>query len=344
MDDDLDIQSSDPPLTDEDEEEKPASAPPDEGEPAEEEPAEEPAEEPEAAGEEKEEEEEEEEPEAINTLADMAKEFEVDEDTLTSHVKVQLADGSEVSLKDVIESYKEAPAVTRIAEQVAADQEALKVRTQEVEKKETEGLQQLAAMTDALLSEFEGEKIDWAKLEEEDSLLYLKKRDEYTRKRHTIGQALDRLRAADTEWNRKQEEGRDQYGREEARKLVAAHPTWSDSRTGQPTEAGIAAAKQIDAFLLACGYTQDEIDRDLIDHRQIDIVYQASELDRLKKKVPLARKRVREAPKSVLTARSQRREGSGKAERSQALRRRLAKTGAEDDAAAAIMDADILDL
>jgi hypothetical protein len=319
---------------------KPAAKPTDD-KPEEPEPKAEEEEEAEA-GEEKPEEEEAADADKIETLADLAREFDVEEATLTDHLQVALEDGTSVPLSSVISAYKEAPAAARIAQEVLTERETLRARSEELNQKETAGLQQLAGMVDILLGEIEGQRMtpaEFAKLEEEDPLLYLKKRDEHQRKSGAIAQAIQRLRQADTDQTAAAQKADADYRNAEARQVAAAHPEWVNPTTGNVTEAGMAAAKQIDAMLISHNYTQEEIDRDLVDRRQIEICWKASEYDRMKNKAPLALKRARkEGGEKVLKARARRGPDAHSKEKSQALRRRLAKTGSEEDAAEAILD------
>ncbi len=317
---------------DDEPEEKPDDEPDDE-------PEEKPDDEPDDKGEGKDE------PDAIETLADLAKEFDVDEATLTNHLQIEIADGENVPLSSVIAAYKDAPRAAEIAREVETEREALTARGVELTKKESEGIQELAAVTDVLLTQIEGEeKIDWARLEAEDKLLYLTKREEFQRKRGAIAQGIQKLRAHETEQAGVQQREKDEFGIAEARKVAAAHPDWVNS-AGRPNDVGIAAAKQIDAYLISQGYTQEDIDEQLVDHRQIQIAWKASEFDRLETKVKLRRREGAKKPskgRKTLTARSTRPAGTRSTERSQKLRRRLANTGSDEDAAAAILD--VIDL
>jgi len=284
-------------------------------------------------------------PEAIETLADLAKEFDVDEASLTDHIQIETADGEKVPLSAVLTAYRDAPRAAEIARDVETTRATLQTRGDELAKKETEGLQNLAALADVLLAEIEGDTVDWKQLEVDDKLLYLTKKDEFAKKREAVGHALTRLRTHDTESSANFQRERDEFAAAESGKVAAKHPEWLNQTTGQANEVGIAAAKQIDSYLMSQGYTMQEIDAELIDHRQIETVWEASEYRRLKAKMGLRRKggEKKGQKTKTLTARS-RREGSetGK-QKSKALRRRLQKTGSESDAVESILDMGLLD-
>jgi hypothetical protein len=304
-------------------------------------------EEPEGEGEEKPDAEGEEEPaaasegeetDAIHTLGDLAKAFEVDEAALAEHLMVPVGE-EQVPLSDVINAYTSQPDVALGRAELEQERQAFYDQRNEFQTKENDGLAKLAGVTDRMLKVLEGTKrteVEWAQLKEEDPIQYAIEREEYREKQELVAQGLQSLREADTQRTQQEKADFEQYAQAETKKVFQARPEWWDTMTNSPSQAGVEAANLVDSYLKELGYTAQEIDM-IVDSRQVLAMYDAARGRQLSKKVELSAKKVRKAPGKVITPRGKTDEADGKRERSDSLRRNLAKTGTVEDAAAVFL-------
>jgi len=291
----------------------------------------------------KEEDEDKGEDDALETLADLAEDYGTDEATLLSTLQVPLADGTTIPLGEVISTYKDAPEAARIAAEVRDEKTSLAERSAAVAGREKDGMQQIAGLLDALITEVEGDTAALERLKDTDQLAYLQQKDALQTKRGIVAQGIQKLRQMDTDQTQRSNEELHTYRVEQARQVARDFPDWVNATSGEASELGLAAAKEIDAHLLSQGYTQEEIDNDLVDARQIKIVWQAAQYKKQAAKAKkINRKLVRQGSKKTLRARTAR-AGDGKKTKGAALRRRARTSGSDRDAAAVIFDSDILD-
>lgn len=269
---------------------------------------------------------------AFSTVADLAKEFGVKPDEFLASVAVDGPNGTQVPLADALESWRNGGMDSDARKAFETEQATFREREQKFRAQEAEGLTALTAATDRLLSTIEAEpKIDWAQLEKDDPLEYVRQRQKAQERREALGEAIGRIRAAESEQAQRQQEEFVNFQRAEARKAVEAFPAWKDKQVATK------AMNQVTSWLRSNGWSDEEMNQ-LADHRLIIGAWKASEYDRLKAAKPAKLKKARGAPKAVpLHARR----GKGQDTRTrQRLRRTLERTG-DDRVAAKLLEAHV---
>lgn len=168
------------------------------------------------------------------------------------------------------------------------------------------------------------QQLDWAKMEQEDPVLYLQMRE-----RHRS--ALDNKRAAQEERQRLQQQEQSEaverltnLRTKEMERLVAAKPEWKDPVKAKP------AMEAIKQYGISQGYSEQEM-RSILDHRSILILEKAKKFDEYMKANPIKMK-VANVPKVTKPGVSKE-PGSEKAARSAEARKQHRKEGSVRSAA-----------
>ena len=263
----------------------------------------------------------------VETLSDLAKAFDVEEDEFLDHLQVPSRDGEgTVPLAEVIQAYKSQPANS---EEARLHYEGL---GQQLQSEHDQRLGDLQKVTAALIAQVEAEPdVDWEMLRETDPGQYLKERESRDARRADVQRSLD---AMDAEMKRRDGESETQHQswrQEQVQTLYRLRPDWKEADKGR------VAMTEVTDYLVKTGYPQDQIDA-LEDARSILTVWRAAQWEKLQAKKPGVKKRLRLLPR---TLRAGAREDAAvlseeqeKAKGVEKLRNRLADTGSVDDAAA----------
>lgn len=263
----------------------------------------------------------------VETLSDLAKAFEVEEEEFLNHLQVPSRDGEgTVSLSEVIDSYTSQPANN---EEARLHYEGL---GQQLQGEHDQRLGDLQKITAALIAQVESEPdVDWEMLRETDPGQYLKERESRDARRSDVQRSLD---AMDTEMKRRGAESETQrqtWRQEQVKTLYRLRPDWQEADRGR------VAMTEVTDYLAKTGYPQEEIDA-LEDARSILTVWRAAQWEKLQAKKPEMKKRLRLLPRTLrsgarddVAALSEEQENTKKRDQ---LRDRLTETGSVNDAAA----------
>jgi len=267
--------------------------------------------------------------EAIDSLSDLAKAFEVEEQDFLEHLQVPSRDGEgTVSLSDVITAYQSQPANDEESRQ------RIEAVTSEMRQEHDQRLMDQQKLTAALIAQVEAEPdVDWDMLRTSDPGQYLKEKESRDARRADIQRSLDSM---DEEMRRRQEQSEKQHAewqQEQVQTLYRLRPDWKDPEVGR------SAMSEVTEYLKKSGYPEEQI-ASLEDARSILTVWRAAQWERLQAQKPEVKKRLRLLPRTLragarddASAMSIEKE---EAEKQQALRGRLSETGSVDDAAALI--------
>ncbi len=263
----------------------------------------------------------------VETISDLARAFEVEEDEFLNHLQVPSRDGEgTVSLSEVMEAYASQPANN---EEARLHYEGL---GQQLQGEHDQRLGDLQKLTAAMIAQVEAEPdLDWEMLRETDPGQYLKERESREARRGDVQRSLD---AMDTEMKRRDADAATQHQtwqQEQVQSLYRLRPDWKDAEMGR------TAMSEVTDYLTSTGYPQEQIDA-LEDARSILTVWRAAQWEKLQAKKPEVKKRLRLLPRTLRSgARDDRAvlsEEQEKAKQREQLRSRLTDTGSVDDAAA----------
>ena len=272
----------------------------------------------------------------IETFAQLAEDFGVDEDVLTTTLRTEI-NGEDVSLKELVDSYTASPLTEEVRREASEERDQYRAKLAEVHQREDAGFRELADTTQRMISMLEEKgrtEAEWAELREDDPLNYAIERDAWREKQELVGQSLHQLREADTRRAGEEQEKWQELVSQETQNVFNARPEWWDAKNNKPSDEGIAAAELIEGYLTKLGYSGEE-QNVMIDHRSILMAHAAARGEKLQSGIKLAKKRVKDAPTKVLRkgGASDADGASGDNRQREALRRRLASSGDEDVAA-----------
>lgn len=268
-----------------------------------------------------------EEEEPVETISDLARAFEVDEQEFIDHLQVPARDGEgTVSLSEVISAYQAQPADN---EQARLHLETV---SQQLQSEHDQRLGELQKLTATLIAQVEAEPdVDWEMLRETDPGQYLKERESRDARRSDVERSL---KAMDDEMKRREAKHEEEQGvwrQEQVQTLYRLRPDWKDQDTGRQ------AMTEVTDYLVQTGYPQEQIDA-LEDARSILTVWRAAQWEKLQAKKPGVKKRLRLLPRTLRTGAREDAavlsEEHAEKEKQTQLRERLAETGSVDDAAA----------
>ena len=270
----------------------------------------------------------------ISTLADVAKEFGVEEPAFLAAIQIDGADGAKIPLAQVVEEWRNRG--TTVDPATTQRTQALEQREAQVREKEELGLNQLRLLTEQLVATIETEDpIDWKALREGgDPIAYMEARERADRRRAAIEGAVNRLRKGDADRLAAQAQANEKLAHEQATWAKQAMPEWQDRTKAE------AAMKQVNQWLASNGpgraFAPEEIAQ-ILDARYVITAWKASEYDRLVKAKPAALKKLNGLPKPVRPGASAelRRPGTPAQDPKEikTLRRRLRESGSVQDAA-----------
>ena len=268
------------------------------------------------------------EPEPIRSFADLAKRLEIDEMELSKLLTVKGRDDKDVSLHDLLSEHR-AP---RPDKAQAERQLARLAELEAGEQQRAQAMQALAQAAQGLAQRLKTQQPDWATLERANPQEYISQRLKWMDHLQQLEAADRQLQAEHQRQSAEQQRQLQAFRREQAEKMRAAVPEWSDLKVME-TDLGKVAQ-----FLLSRGVTQDEI-AGLSDHRDWLIARDAMRWQELQDQKPALQKKLAALPKVIAPG------AAGGADRGSAAQRakaegemlgRLKESGKAEDAAALI--------
>jgi hypothetical protein len=264
----------------------------------------------------------------VETFAELAQRLELDEETLAKHLKVTGRDGEQVTLHDVLSAYrKPAPEAVEFEKQ--------RERLTDLESKEhgwVSAAEELRQTAQAFANQMRASEPNWEQVKQQSPERYLELRLQWVERQQQIERAAEQYEAHQRKIAEQEALKVQSFRVEQARKLKASRPEWSDQNT---FERDLDRTAQ---FLMKNGVSQDEINQ-LSDHRDWSIAHKAMLYEELQAKKPETLKRVKQLPKLVApgVARGPDR-GSAKVheQEGEQILARLKETGSSADARAAI--------
>jgi hypothetical protein len=266
----------------------------------------------------------------VNTMADLAKMFDVDEVELLTHLQVDNGKGEQVPLARVIETYRKAPESVLQFDKLQAREQEFEAETVQYRTRADEQLKAMVAQTQSLIDTNNEEfaNIDWARLQVEDASQYLILKERHRERAGKIQATLDQMKKVDEGRNAELAAAAARNRSHEISKLHAAMPDWVDPKIAN------VAMQETNAYLLEIGYDQEKINK-IIDHRDLLVAHEASQYRKLQKQAPQKIEKLRSLPgtKSVLRSTARRDTASAAQKNARKNMDRLRKTGDERDAA-----------
>lgn len=270
----------------------------------------------------------------IETLSDLAAAFEVEEQAFLQHIQVDGPNGERVPLSDVVSAYQKAPEAVRISSEVQQRKQELDKLTEQTRKEHDEKLLELQSLTERMVAKLEQDAQKYSKeelerLKAEDPQRYLIVVDEMRQQREAFQAAHRKLSEEAQRREQKMAEERESWMRSEAQQLAEKLPEWTKDQQLMQRE-----VQEINDFLKSNGFQDEDLEA-LYDHRYVLIARKAMLYDQLQKRKPeLLREKVYSKPKRTLRAQARPGQGAEQARQVEADKKRLAKSGRVEDAAA----------
>lgn len=267
---------------------------------------------------------------AIDTLADLAKMFEVEESELLSSLHIASENGERIPLAKIIETYKNAPEAARNREAFKAREAAFESEAVQLRMRTDESIRELAIHSQVLLDMTNEEfaDINWNQLKVEDPAQYVFMKERQRERGEAIQAAIEKMKSLDGQ--RKTEMATAVHANRSAEisRLHAKMPEWVNPEIAQVAMAETAT------FLTDAGFTQDEINN-ISDHRYLLVAYDAAQYRKLQKQAPEKLSKLRGLPKTKSVLRSTARRDPSRDAQSNVQKKfdRLKQTGDERDAA-----------
>jgi hypothetical protein len=266
----------------------------------------------------------------VTTLDGLAQALELTPEELTSSIQITTQDGEQVPLSAVIEQFGKPAGPQQTPAEVQQAVAQFETHRTKLQQEHDAKLGELQQLTGQLIGQIEAEKdIDWAKLEEEDPVEYVKQRQKALDRRETVRASMETMRAEAEKRQADEQKTYQEWRQAEAQKILVAMPQWADPEKAKPD------MEMLGKYLERTGFTPEEIDRGgaLNDSRYLITAFKAAQYDLLQRKKKVTVKKVRTLPKMVKGG--ARREATREDVRKRAAQRaKLKETGSVQDAAA----------
>lgn len=265
--------------------------------------------------------------EQINTLAELASVYEVDEAELAAHIQIEGPDGQTHSLQDALTAFREGPSESDAAS-AAVEAHIAESR----QKIDTQMAQMVDATKQLIVRIQRDEQIDWNALKQSDPTGYIERREQLDQDRADAQSAFAAFDEEETRRATENEGLQEQRRKDQARLILRRMPKWRDEKVAA------AATADMQQYLQSNGFGEEDFNS-LVDANQIITVWKAAQFDKLQAKIkkPGALKRLRGIPsrKSLAaTARSEAPAVDAGAQKRQGLVDTLRDSGNEADFAA----------
>lgn len=272
-----------------------------------------------------------EEDEQINTLAELASVYEVDEAELAAHIQIEGPDGESHSLQEALTAFREGPSESDAASA------AVTAHIAESRQKIDEQMAQMLDTTKHLLVRINrDEQIDWAALKQNDPTGYIERREQLDQDNADAQRAFDAFAEEEARRAKENEGQLEERRKDQARRIFMRMPKWRDEKVRA------AATSDMQQYMKSNGFADEDFDT-LIDANQFITVWKAAQFDKLQAKIqkPGALKRLRGVPtrKSLAaTARSEAPAVDAGAKKRQGKVDALRGSGSEADFAALMQE------
>lgn len=267
----------------------------------------------------------------INTVAELAQTFEVEEVEFLEHMQVQGRDGEGlVSLNTLVEHYRSG-AVEGESARVELEKERETLRTSH--ETEMQGLQEATARIIGRIKNQQAPEGGWDALRTSNPGEYIRLRELHDSDRGEAEAAINLMNEAGARKEREDNAKYDRHVAEQAQKTFRLRPDWATEAIGKQ------AHIEINEYLQRKGFS-DDIIAGLVDANSIICVWEAAQYIKLKAAKPALRKRLSKLPRKHLapTARNETARNDAQQKRRDAVRDKFRKSGTVDDMAALLME------
>lgn len=228
----------------------------------------------------------------VEMFADLAKALGREETDLLAGLKIPGIDGKPVPLADVVTAYRTSAQTGALKSQLEAKYAEFDGKIQEFEAKRDTEFAQIQGLTKRLIEKVDADqKIDWARLKEEDLQGYLLAKSEAKDREDAVRASIQAQIQERSRLEGVQSEQREKWKLDEGRKIASAHPEWVG------TEAGKQAMAEVTGLMDAVGLKPQEVGDFLPDHRVFQVVWEAAQWRKLQAKGPLTLKALKSVPK-----------------------------------------------
>jgi hypothetical protein len=261
----------------------------------------------------------------IDTFAELAQSFEVEEDELLAHLQIQGNDGDTVPLAEVVDFYRKGPSLN---ETMIAEVEKTRTELTQINSAQVRALEEATArIIQRVQSQTEPDG-GWDELRNRDPAEYIRLKEEHSAERMVAKEAMDALENNRREQADGQSQRRQEYVESQALKVYQLRPEWKDKATGEK------AFEEIQSYLVSTGFPPEQMEA-LEDALSIVTVWKAAQYDKAQAQRPELKKRLRRLP--VKQLRTSARRETVPAEEQQRARRaqfeKARKSGSVEDAA-----------
>jgi hypothetical protein len=265
----------------------------------------------------------------INTTAELAKMFDVEESAMLEHLQVDTGDGNSVALSEVISTYKNAPEAVTKWEDFKVREAAFETESAQLRSRTDESIRELAVHAQVLLdmTNEEFKDINWNELKDQDPSQYVFMKERQRERGQVIQAAIEKMKGMENQRTEETAATVQANRSAEISKLHVKMPAWADQAVAQE------AMTETSAFLAGAGFSPEEING-ITDHRYLLVAYDAAQYRKLQKQAPEKMTTLRGLPKPKSVLRSTARRDSN-LDAQQSVRKkfdRLKETGDERDA------------
>lgn len=267
----------------------------------------------------------------INTVAELAETFEVDETEFLEHMHVPGREGEElVSLKSIIDNYRSGN-VESEAGRVELEKERDELRAST--EKELQSLQEATARIIGRIQTQQEPEGGWDALRASNPGEYIRLKELHDSDRAEAERAINLMNEAAARKERDDNAAYERHVAEQARKTFRLRPDWTNAQVGKK------AHEEINEYLQRHGFNQDIIEG-LVDANSIICVWKAAQYDKQQAAKPGLRKRLSKLPRKHLapTARNETARNDAQHKRRNAVREKFRKSGTPEDMAALLME------
>lgn len=201
-------------------------------------------------------------------------------------------DGKEstVTLDELRNGYQRQQDYTRKTQELSEQRKQAETHLQKLEDEQNRYAQAVNQLTGQLQSQVaEDQKVDWPSLLESDPIEYLKQKQKAEERQVALYQAQRQQQAAISQQQEKQAQAYQTYLETQRNELLNKLPEWKDE-----TKAG-AEREELRKYMMKQGYSDQEINS-VVDHRQVVMIRNAMQFEKLMAGKADAVKRVQNIP------------------------------------------------
>lgn len=203
-----------------------------------------------------------------------------------------VVDGKEqtVTLDELRNGYQRQQDYTRKTQELSEQRRQAEAHLQKLEEEQTRYAQAVNQLTSQLQQQVaEDQKVDWPSLLESDPIEYLKQKQKAEERQVALYQAQRQQQAALHQQQEKQAEAYQTYLESQRSELLNKLPEWKDSAKAE------SERNELRQFMAKQGYSDQEINS-IVDHRQVLMIRNAMQYEKLMAGKQDAVKRVQNIP------------------------------------------------